>query len=139
VGSFSADLLDARTRARLSGMVTGNAPSAQTMLITIVPTLWAGMLRGQPANMCLDGCRILQHCYALPGIRSGQPSRPRPLPGGQTRTCTLAVPAIARWARRPPQSSWAPSHRGRVLEPGLSRHPPTSAAPGASILMSLGN
>lgn len=70
VGSFSAGLLDARTRARLSGMVTGNAPSAQTMLITIVPTLWAGMLRGQPANICLDGCRILQHCYALLGIRS---------------------------------------------------------------------
>lgn len=54
-------------------MVTGNAPSAQTMLITIVPTLWAGMLRGQPANICLDGCRILQHCYALLGIHSAGP------------------------------------------------------------------
>jgi hypothetical protein len=60
VGSFSAGMLDARTRARLSGMVTGNAPSAQTTLISIVPILWAGMLRGQPANICLHGCRIFQ-------------------------------------------------------------------------------
>jgi hypothetical protein len=51
-------------------MVTSSSPSAQTMLITIVPVLWASMLRGQPANRCLDGCRILQRCYALFGIRS---------------------------------------------------------------------
>lgn len=55
VGSFSAGMLDAGTRARLSGMVTGGALSAQTLLITIVPTLWAGMLRGRPANICVDG------------------------------------------------------------------------------------
>ena len=41
-------------------MVTGNAPSAQTTLISIVPILWAGMLRGQPANICLHGRRIFQ-------------------------------------------------------------------------------
>jgi hypothetical protein len=70
VGSFSAGMLDARTRARLSGMVTGSAPSAQTLLLTMVPTLWAGMLRGQPANICVDSCRILQCCYAQFGIRS---------------------------------------------------------------------
>jgi GNAT superfamily N-acetyltransferase len=70
VGSFSTGMLDARTRARLSGMVTGTAPSAQTLLLTIVPTLWAGMLRGQLANICVDSCRILQCCYAQFGIRS---------------------------------------------------------------------
>jgi hypothetical protein len=63
-------MLDAGTRARLSGMATGGALSIQTLLITIVPTLWAGMLRGRPANVCVDGCRILQWCYAMLGIRS---------------------------------------------------------------------
>lgn len=70
VGSFSAGMLDARTRAKLSGMVTGSAPSAQTLLITTVPTLWASMLRGEPANICVDGCRILQCCYSQLGVRS---------------------------------------------------------------------
>jgi hypothetical protein len=37
--SFSAWMLDARTRTRLSGIVTGNDLSAQTALITIVPIL----------------------------------------------------------------------------------------------------
>ncbi len=102
VGSFSAGMLDARTRARLSGMVTGSAPSAQTLLLTMVPTLWAGMLRGQPANICVDSCRILQCCYAQFGIRS------------EIRAVDMAVTDDAgrTYIHGTPQPSW----EGNVLD-----------------------
>jgi hypothetical protein len=83
-------------------MVTGSAPSAQTLLLTMVPTLWAGMLRGQPANICVDSCRILQCCYAQFGIRS------------EIRAVDLAVTDDAgrTYMHGTPQPSW----EGNVLD-----------------------
>jgi len=83
-------------------MVTGGALSAQTLLITIVPTLWAGMLRGRPANICVDGCRILQWCYALLGIRS------------EIRAVHLAV--TDEGGRTLVHGSLEPSWEGNVLD-----------------------
>ena len=83
-------------------MVTGSALSPQTLLITIVPTLWTGMLRGRPANICVDGCRILQWCYAVLGIRS------------EIRAVHLAVTDDA--GRTVVHGSLRPSWEGTVLD-----------------------
>lgn len=83
-------------------MVTDSALSPQTLLITIVPTLWTGMLRGRPANICVDGCRILQSSYALLGIRS------------EIRAVHLAVTDEA--GRTLAHGSLEPSWEGNVLD-----------------------
>ena len=68
----------------------------------MVPTLWAGMLRGQPANICVDSCRILQCCYAQFGIRS------------EIRAVDLAVTDDA--GRTYMHGSPEPSWEGNVLD-----------------------
>lgn len=39
-------------------------------MVAAAPVLYTGMLRGQPANRCVDACRILHHPYAQLGLRS---------------------------------------------------------------------
>jgi hypothetical protein len=95
-------------------MATGSALSAQTLLISIVPTLWTGMPRCQPANSCVDGCLILQCGYAQMGIRS------------EIRAVDLVVTDDAQRMVRhgSPQPSW----EGNVLDGHCILHLPTGSA-----------
>ncbi|HEV2372692.1 MAG TPA: hypothetical protein VGS19_11025 [Streptosporangiaceae bacterium] len=63
-------MLDKRTRRRTSAITADHGQPPEALVISIVPALWTGLMRGRSANVCVDARRILHYAYAQFGICS---------------------------------------------------------------------
>lgn len=62
-------MLDQRARQRASAITSDQAQPPEALVVSIVPVLSTGIMRGRSASACVDACRILHYGYAQFGIR----------------------------------------------------------------------
>jgi len=113
---FTAGLLDPATAARATQVQRADAPP-EAVIPVLTTVLWTGIMQGEPANVCVDGCRTIAYALAQFGIatelravdlairdqRSGRGlfrTRPQPHWDGATLVgghCILTLPDHGRY------------------------------------------